>query len=414
MTGYFIFDDIDTRTYSGIYVAFDDIDKTPKRVYEEVEIPARNGKLYIDKNRYEDVEHTYHIIATTKANGSALINALASKVGYCKLQDSFNTDEYYEAVFTSGAEVDITPERDTNKFKITFTRKPQRFLTSGDTETSVANNGTISNPTLFESRPKVIANGYGTININGKPITITSQPLGTIILSSAEELTIVTSRSVSFDGSLLSTGDTITSSAFVRFDWIAPQGKYFNGLDPDVDGHNNDKTTYKFNFTDFDLYETTQYINHKKGFVNYSWQPLTFVKGTTSSGSETMKYRLTISGLTNKYTGTVTASYSYNGNGTITYSYTLSNSNQQNTTISSQGIGLNETIGDSTRSSIVTPIIIDFEIGEAYTTINNEMVSVNDSVSFGSDLITLKPSSNTVTYNNTITSLKIVPRWWKI
>lgn len=132
MSDYFIFDDIDTRDYDDVYVYFDKVDETPKRVYETVEIPGRNGSLYIDENRYEDVEHVYHIVALTKEAGSELINALASKTGYYRLEDSFNPDEFYSAVFTSGAEPKISSSRDKNTFKITFTRKPQRWLKSGE------------------------------------------------------------------------------------------------------------------------------------------------------------------------------------------------------------------------------------------------------------------------------------------
>lgn len=137
MTGYFIFDDIDTRNFEDVYVYFDKVDETPKRVYTKVDIPARNGAFYIDENRYEDVEHIYHIAALTKEAGSALINALASKIGYYRLEDSFNPTEFYQAVFTSGADPKITSIRDKNTFKITFTRKPQRWLKSGEEEIAI-------------------------------------------------------------------------------------------------------------------------------------------------------------------------------------------------------------------------------------------------------------------------------------
>ena len=129
---YFIFDNIDTRNYQNIEVYFDEVDTTPKRVYETVEVAGRNGSLYIDQGRYEDVPHTYHIVALTKDAGSNLINALASKIGYYRLEDSFNPTEYYSAVFTPTVEPKISSTRDVNTFKITFTRKPQRWLKSGE------------------------------------------------------------------------------------------------------------------------------------------------------------------------------------------------------------------------------------------------------------------------------------------
>lgn len=137
MSDYFIFDDIDTRDFEDISVYFDNVDKTPKRMYEVIDIPARNGSFYIDENRYEDVEHVYHIVALTKEAGSAIINALSSKIGYYRLEDSFNPDEFYHAVFTSGADPKIASTRDKNTFKVTFTRKPQRWLKDGETAVTI-------------------------------------------------------------------------------------------------------------------------------------------------------------------------------------------------------------------------------------------------------------------------------------
>lgn len=412
MSGYFVFGDVDTRDYEGVYVAFDDVDTTPKRVYEEIEIPARNGLFYLDKGRYEDVEHVYHVISLTKENGSNLINALASKIGHHRLEDSFNSDEYYEAVFTSGAELNITSEREKNTFKVTFTRKPQRFLKTGETAVSVANNGTITNPTRFDSQPTIITNGYGNFSVNEQPVNITSKPLGLITLSQAEDFQVTTSKTVTFDGGLMAAGDVITSSAVLKFEWVAPSGKYFTGLSPDDDDHSQEEGA-ELTLDDFDLFDTIRYIYHKKGFVTYKWSDLTFTKGTSKTSTETIKYRLTIDGSSSYYIGTVNATYSYNGSDTITYSFTLSNSNLQNVTVTS-GIAVNETIADSSRQSIVTPINIDMNTGEAYTEVSGSVVSVNSSVSLGNDLITLKAGVNTVKYDNTITSFQIVPRWWKV
>ena len=61
-----------------------------------------------------------------------------------------------------------------------------------------------------------------------------------------------------------------------------------------------------------------------------------------------------------------------------------------------------------------TPVYIDLDIGEAYKVKNNEVVSVNKRVQMPAVLPSLKPGSNTITYDNTITSFKVAPRWWKV
>ena len=49
-----------------------------------------------------------------------------------------------------------------------------------------------------------------------------------------------------------------------------------------------------------------------------------------------------------------------------------------------------------------------------YNKVNDEYQSLNKYVALGSDLPTLAPGPNKVTFDNTVTDLKIAPRWWRI
>ena len=69
---------------------------------------------------------------------------------------------------------------------------------------------------------------------------------------------------------------------------------------------------------------------------------------------------------------------------------------------------------DSTVSVLGNPVYIDLDIGEAYKIEGGSIVSVNDAVNMPANLPVLNPGSNTITYDNTFTDVKIVPRWWKI
>ena len=57
---------------------------------------------------------------------------------------------------------------------------------------------------------------------------------------------------------------------------------------------------------------------------------------------------------------------------------------------------------------------IDLDIGEAYKYDGDEIVSVNSAVLLGANLPVLPPGDTVITYDNTITSLQIVPRYWKL
>ena len=60
------------------------------------------------------------------------------------------------------------------------------------------------------------------------------------------------------------------------------------------------------------------------------------------------------------------------------------------------------------------PTYLDCAIGEAYKIEDGQVIPLNRWIAFGSDLPVLAPDDNTVTFDNTITDLKITPRWWRI
>ena len=101
-------------------------------------------------------------------------------------------------------------------------------------------------------------------------------------------------------------------------------------------------------------------------------------------------------------------SMAYDGNDTIS---TLIESN---VTIYECSFKFPPITGFSTISTLGHPSYIDCEIGEAYMYVSDEMVQLNNFTSFGSDLPTLAVGTNTITYDNTITDLKIYPRWWRV
>ena len=69
---------------------------------------------------------------------------------------------------------------------------------------------------------------------------------------------------------------------------------------------------------------------------------------------------------------------------------------------------------DSTQTTLGNPVYIDLGIGEAYKIENGIAVSVNNGVIMPADLPALSSGATTITYDNTITQLDVVPRWWQV
>ena len=100
---------------------------------------------------------------------------------------------------------------------------------------------------------------------------------------------------------------------------------------------------------------------------------------------------------------------------TITASYVsnIANQNYKCTFANSGGMKAS-TIANSTKTYIGNPTYVDCEIGEAYKIEGGQVVPLNAYIDLGSELPTLASGVNTITYDDTITSLKLTPRWWQV
>lgn len=172
MRNYFTFGDVDSRSF-GVYISGSNVFGSPEREYNMVEVPGRNGSVILSASRFPNIEVTYpaFIFRNFKTNLAGLRSALQSVTTYQKLTDTYNTDEYRMAVYSSDFVID--PDRlQAGEFELTFSCKPQRFLTIGETPVEVEDEGTVTNPTLFDSLPKITVTGYGTLYIGSQRIVI--------------------------------------------------------------------------------------------------------------------------------------------------------------------------------------------------------------------------------------------------
>ena len=401
--GYFIYDDVDTRDYD-VQVYFKSVDSTPKRVGSFVSIPSRNGAFFVDEGRYEDMSHSYDIIALDPEEGKNIINAIARKTGHHRLEDSFNQDEFYQAIFVSAVEVRTETDRQFLKYALTFTRKPQRFLKSGETEVAKASGSTITNPTLFDAHPllKFNSNGNdGEINFGNQQIKILNAILGRVYLG----LDVTGSRT-----SVLTWQDNVTFQNL---------GSFNTG---DTILFNGGKVIFTLDYIPITVEVISQSTDLRASWVRgskkleLSLDNLQFSVGTGTTYSYSCNIKVKASDtplLEETKTFTVTASCSRDGILTVTwtggdysfgtYTYIQSGSNY---------IGY----GDSTKNSLENvDIYIDLDIGEAYSVDSGDnAVSLNNFVNIGGELPVLAPGNTTITYDNTISNFKITPRWWKV
>lgn len=406
----FTFDGQNSGTY-GAYITGSAVYNAPKRDVEMIKIPGRNGAFVQDNGRFENIEVTYPagIYADSQEDFakalSDLRNMLTSRKGYCRLTDEYNPDEYRMAVYKNGLDVDPVAFQRAGEFTITFDCKPQRWLTSGETATAVANNGTVTNPTLFDSEPLLAIKGYGTIEFNGYEIELENAVLGHILIESSKSNIQISNsgNDINLNLNQLNNGDTITlESADVIWKYRASSGSFLKTWTIDSNTGITGSGAYKL-----------EHIENQLG-VGITIPLLTFAKGTSSSYTNTTVLSGTRYDLST-YTAQLVLTIGYDGASTIKVQYAFTYSSAQIVTMTGASkLSYGDVTGESTQSQLGNPTYIDCELGDAYKIVSDEYVSLNSNVDLGSDLPKLAPGNNTVTFDNTITELKIEPRWWKV
>ena len=163
----------------------------PKRSYEKVHVPGRNGDLIFDNGSWENAKRTY-IVAIGSYEipyyefANKLSEWLHSTSTYARLEDSYEPDYYRLAAFLEESSLTNIYNHG-GEMSLEFDCKPQRFLKIGDDPVVVTKSGTkLQNPTQFESLPiiHVFGSGSGTITVGTTSITISS--IGTEIVLDSE------------------------------------------------------------------------------------------------------------------------------------------------------------------------------------------------------------------------------------
>lgn len=176
---YLEFDDIKTTDYY-VWISGTGTFDAPVRAFEYVTIPGRSGDLILNNNRFENVEITYPCFISKgfETRFDAFRAALMSKAGkYYLLRDTYHPNEFRMAAIMGGTTPETGPYNRAGRFDLVFNCKPQRYLVSGLTTTSLSASGTITNPTRFTALPHIRVFGSGVLTIGNVAVTIAENPL---------------------------------------------------------------------------------------------------------------------------------------------------------------------------------------------------------------------------------------------
>lgn len=422
----FTFDGEDSRDY-GVYVNDVSVFDAPEKDIEMIEIPGRNGAYALDRGRFMNIEVTYHCVLGASSDDdwsegvSNLRNFLASRKGYCALEDDFNAGEYRLAVYRSGLNVSNINTK-TGEFDVTFDCKPQRWLTAGQDEITVTSGDEVENPTLFDASPLLLVEGYGNINLGDDQITIERRTIGDVLLASAATtskaaITVQAVRTFSNTSQLAVNDITYNTGA----------------LNPSTDQIEGKPDIYTVTLSNIVVTQSTNVVWVSGGFDEGDQQGVITRNAAAGTLSITLKrcpgdwafgdadtrtypfvYRVTIPSGT--YTLNINISITYNGTNKMTWRMQCAGTIFTNggAYIQNNSITTGEYHGDSSIITTGNPMYIDLDIGEAYKYDGDDIVSVNSAVLLGANLPVLPPGDTEITYDNTITSLKIVPRYWKL
>lgn len=408
MVDYLIFGGVKSSDY-GIYISGEALYDAPKRDVEAVTVPGRNGEIMLDKGRWQNITVTYPAFTYSPTYASFISsiatfrNAIASKVGYQRLEDTFNTGEYRMGAFVDGVDVNPIMYNSGATFDLVFNCKPQRFLTAGESEQSIASGGTITNPTAYDASPLIEVEGYGAIEVNGFDIELTNETFGTVELAPRQTVNMQ-SAVINLADTPMTVGDSISTGMLVSLT-IKATGTVTDLAigTPTVSGPAAGARTNKA-MLDTDMFRVKLWLD------GISFSKSTASVGVTAKATSTVSCK--VGGTSVSFSFTAQAKY-YGADNFIEVSGGAT-SLPSSLVVAFREMTTDAIIGESTATILGHPTYVDCDLGECYKIENGTVVSLNRYIDLGSDLPVLAPGSNSITYDNTVTSLKVVPMWWQL
>lgn len=398
----------------------------PARAVEVINIPGRDGAFALDKGYYENVPVEFNVVAkgATQADFddviSAFRNAIVVQKGYARLEELYHPGEYRMARYAGGFDEDPAFHGNGAIFKVKFDCKPQRYLTDGETAVSVDDGDTLTNPTLFEAHPLLMVEGAGAVTVNGYSIQINDEEVGEIELVPAARDVVSYGGDYRENMVLLEDGDDMVLDNF-KLELTIKLSSYSGNPYKKIRSATFSRTASNLpNYIGADT--TTVSDQEVKKIIKYG--PQTFTKQSTAvetvdsckleigledAGGTVTTYNYTFDILV-KLQGAGTSQ----GKGHLLIQRTNPSSTPSNYYSVRPSISASAFVGISTQSVLGNPTYIDCDLGEAYKIIDGRMFQLNRYIDLGAKLPELSPGDNDVEVDGGITSLEIVPRWWRV
>lgn len=458
-----IFGGIDSADY-GIYVAGNAVFNSPERDVTMIDVPGRNGQLTLDNGRFMNIEVTYNAFVTgdnsddIADNIRGYRNAIGSLIGYQRLEDTFHSDEYRQAIFRNGIEVEPIIYQTGGYFDITFDCKPQRFLTSGENtvDLSTAIRQTITgNPVSFyyqtgnttvhsmTARKGLYQGGSGDPSPNNyRPFesfnslsfklnsTTSTASLGNTYYAADIDLaaktitpyvdayvftgneTIINSTPGAFEYYMTGTNFTPDKCSRFKFVSLPPSENYciFSG------GLHHGMTPL---FWRYDEMSSAADMKTKLAQWYAAGEPMVVIGTRTTAASPSS---FTLSPAFSYATGTNTLEFTGVNNSTITIDITtpatLNNPTnfEARPLLSITGTGTMK-VGETTITigGNGSQMYLDCDLCEAWSESGGVITNRNDDVTMsGPDFPSLPPGGSVISADNTFTQILVTPRWWII
>lgn len=186
----FTFNGKDSWDDFGVYIGGQGTYNAPQKVFTKTSIPGRNGDLLRDEGRFSNAFVTYNIVVMHEFRDKTddLRAWLLSPNTYVRLEDTYHPDEYRMAIVSGGIDFETSAYNLTGRTQVTFDCKPQRFLKSGENTITLSASGTVTNPTLFDSKPLITVFGNGTCSFTLRNKTVTITDVSSYVVIDSESM----------------------------------------------------------------------------------------------------------------------------------------------------------------------------------------------------------------------------------
>lgn len=140
------------------------------------QVAGRNGTFVREDGVFDNYEQVYDInfIGNAYSKGRDVATWLLGSSGYCRLEDSYESDYYRLARYAGPLNIESILLH-CGRGSIVFDCQPQRYLKTGETAVTLFQNvniasivtqsATISNATSFQAKPLIKITGRGQIRI---------------------------------------------------------------------------------------------------------------------------------------------------------------------------------------------------------------------------------------------------------